>query len=92
MTNKWGILAIAALLGVTCIQPSEAGIATALAAWGGCQTVCNFIWLGCVAAAGGTAAVTTGGAAAYVALTSCNTAQTLCFYACGSIVIVSPTP
>ena len=47
-----------------------------------CQTGCNAVWVACVAAAGGTAGVSTGGAAVPAAILACNAAQGVCMAAC----------
>ena len=56
-----------------------------------CQTGCNTVWVACVAAAGGTAGVSTGGAAVPAAILACNTAQGTCMAACVAAGL-SPTP
>ena len=47
-----------------------------------CQTGCNTVWVACVAAAGGVAGVSTGGAAVPAAILACNAAQGVCMAAC----------
>ena len=56
-----------------------------------CQTGCNTVWVACVAAAGGTAGVSTGGAAVPAAILACNAAQGTCMAACVAAGL-SPTP
>ena len=56
-----------------------------------CQTGCNTVWVACVAAAGGTAGVSTSGAAVPAAILACNAAQGTCMTACVAAVL-SPTP
>ena len=51
-------------------------------AYGVCQTGCNTVWVACVAAAGGTAGVSTGGVGVPAAILACNTAQGVCMAAC----------
>ena len=51
-------------------------------AYGICQTGCNAVWVACVAAAGGTAGVSTGGAAVPAAILACNAAQGVCMAGC----------
>ena len=69
------------------IQITQSG----LLAYGICQTGCNAIWVACVAAAGGTAGVSTGGAAVPAAILACNAAQGTCMAACVAAGL-SPTP
>ena len=47
-----------------------------------CQTGCNTVWVACVAAAGGTAGVSTGGVGVPAAILACNAAQGACMAAC----------
>ncbi len=72
--------------------PADAGIISAIASYGVCQTGCNTVWVACVAAAGGTAGVSTGGAAVPAAILVCNTAQGVCMAACAGITIAAPVP
>ncbi|XP_032218746.2 uncharacterized protein LOC116601956 [Nematostella vectensis] len=51
-------------------------------AYGICQTGCNAVWVTCVAAAGGVAGVSTGGAGVPAAVLACNAAQGVCMAAC----------
>ena len=51
-------------------------------AYGICQTGCNAVWVACVAAAGGVAGVSTGGAAVPASILACNSAQGVCMAAC----------
>eukprot|EP00389_Voromonas_pontica_P006425 GDKH01009635.1.p1 GENE.GDKH01009635.1~~GDKH01009635.1.p1 ORF type:complete len:80 (+),score=9.10 GDKH01009635.1:151-390(+) len=51
-------------------------------AYGICQSGCNAVWVACVAAAGGTAGVSTGGAAVPAAIMACNAGQGVCMAAC----------
>ena len=60
-------------------------------AYGICQTGCNAVWVACVAAAGGTAGVTTGGVGVPAAILACNAAQGVCMAACIAAGL-SPTP
>ena len=53
-----------------------------LLAYGICQNGCNTVWVACVTAAGGTAGVSTGGAAVPAAILACNAAQGTCMVAC----------
>ena len=62
-----------------------------LLAYGICQSGCNAAWVACVAAAGGTAGVSTGGAAVPAAILACNAAQGVCMAACVAAGL-SPTP
>jgi hypothetical protein len=54
-----------------------------------CYTGCNFLWVTCVAAAGGVAGVTTG-AGAIPAVLACNAGQGVCMSACVA-ALVTPT-
>ena len=65
---------------------ADAGI-IGLASYGICQTGCNTVWVACVAGAGGTAGVTTGGVGVPAAVLACNTAQGLCMAACAAIAL-----
>ena len=69
------------------IQIAQSG----LLAYGICQTGCNTVWVACVAAAGGTAGVSTGGVAVPAAIVACNAAQGTCMAACVAAGL-SPTP
>lgn len=51
-------------------------------AYGICQTGCNAVWVACVAAAGGVAGVSTGGAGVPASILACNSAQGVCMAAC----------
>ena len=51
-------------------------------AYGICQSGCNAVWVACVAAAGGVAGVSTGGAGVPASILACNAAQGLCMAAC----------
>ena len=51
-------------------------------AYGICQSGCNAVWVACVAGAGGTAGVTTGGAGVPAAVLACNGAQGVCMAGC----------
>ena len=51
-------------------------------AYGICQSGCNAVWVACVAAAGGVAGVSTGGAAVPAAILACNAAQGVCMAGC----------
>ena len=62
-----------------------------LLAYGICQTGCNTVWVACVAAAGGTAGVSTGGAAVPAAILACNAANGVCMSACVAAGL-TPTP
>ncbi len=56
-----------------------------------CYTGCNTVWVACVAAAGGVAGVSTGGAAVPAAILACNAAQGACMTLC-SAALFAPTP
>ena len=60
-------------------------------AYGSCQTGCNTVWVACVAAAGGTVWVSTGGAGVPAAILACNAAQGMCMASCVAAGL-SPTP
>ena len=60
-------------------------------AYGICQTGCNTVWVACVAAAGGVAGASTGGAGVPAAILACNAAQGVCMAACIAAGL-SPTP
>ena len=59
--------------------------------YGICQTGCNAVWVTCVAAAGGVAGVSTGGAGVPAAILACNAAQGVCMAACVAAGL-TPTP
>lgn len=69
------------------IQIAQAG----LSAYEICQTGCNTVWVECVAAAGGTAGVSTGGVGVPAAILACNAAQGTCMVACVAAG-AAPTP
>lgn len=79
----------AALLLLVCIAnltaPSQAGIFSAFASYGACQTGCNTAWVSCYAAAGLVAGTVTAGAAIPAAAAACNTAQGVCMAACAKM-------
>ena len=64
----------------------ECGI-LGIAGYGICQTGCNTVWVACVAAAGGTAGVSTGGIAVPAAILTCNAAQGVCMASCAAIAL-----
>ena len=80
------IILIAILALTFLISSVEAGILT----YGICQTGCNAVWVACVAAAGGVAGVTTGGAAVPAAIVACNAAQGVCMGACAVVALTNP--
>ena len=51
-------------------------------AYGICQTGCNSVWVACVAAAGGVAGVSTGGAGVPASILACNAANGVCMAGC----------
>ena len=59
-------------------------------AMGMCYTGCNAVWVACVAAGGGVAGVTTGGAAVPAAILGCNAAQGVCMGGC-TLLLAAPT-
>eukprot|EP00112_Aurelia_sp_Birch-Aquarium-sp1_P012781 Seg2693.2 transcript_id=Seg2693.2/GoldUCD/mRNA.D3Y31 product="hypothetical protein" protein_id=Seg2693.2/GoldUCD/D3Y31 len=65
---------------------TDAGI-IGIAGYGICQTGCNTVWVACVAGAGGTAGVTTGGVGVPAAVMACNAAQGVCMAACAAIAL-----
>ena len=69
---KFAVLTFILILALT--SPASGGI-FGIVGYGICQTGCNTVWVACVAGAGGTAGVTTGGAAVPAAILACNTAQ-----------------
>ena len=88
MTNIRSVLwVILILIGPMFLEETEAG----LLAYGICQSGCNSLWVACVAAAGGTAGVTTGGAAVPAAILACNVGQGTCMAACVAAGL-TPTP
>ena len=68
------------------IKTSTGGIA-GLAIYGICQTGCNTAWVACVAAAGGTAGVTTAGVAVPAAILACSGLQGTCMAACAAMAL-----
>ena len=66
-------------------------IEAGLAGYGICQTGCNTVWVACVAAAGGTAGVTTAGVAVPAAILACNAANGVCMAACIA-ALAAPIP
>ena len=81
---KFAVLAFVIVLALTC--PASGGIA-GIAVYGVCQTGCNAAWVACVAAAGGTAGVTTGGLGVPAAILACNAAQGVCMGACAALAL-----
>ncbi len=71
------------LLMTMTLHQAQAG----LLVYGICQTGCNAVWVACVAAAGGIAGATTGGAG----VLDCNAAQGKCMAACVAAGL-TPTP
>ena len=56
-----------------------------------CYSGCNAVWVACVSAGGGTAGVSTGGAAVPAAIIACNAAQGVCMANCMA-ALAAPTP
>jgi hypothetical protein len=79
-------LAFALVNILTFIGTAHGGLA-GLAAYGLCQTGCNTGWCACVAAAGGVAGVSTGGAAIPAAILACNVLQGTCMAACAAMAL-----
>ncbi|KAN0081449.1 hypothetical protein V8E55_009073 [Tylopilus felleus] len=69
---------------------ASAGLLTALAAYGTCQTGCNAVAVACYTAAGVTFGVTVVGGPPAVLV--CNAALGTCMTACAAITILAPTP
>ena len=85
------IILLAALV-MFCVAKADAGLLTAMASYGMCQTGCNALWVACVASVGGVAGVSTGGAAVPAAILACNAAQGVCMAACAVSILAVPTP
>ena len=88
MANKSHILMMVLLVCGSINVPEVEG---GPAAYGICQTGCNTVWVACVAGAGGTAGVSTGGVGVPAAIAACNTAQGVCMAACIAAGL-APTP
>ena len=78
------------ILIISLLLMSEMASAGPIAA-GICYTGCNTVWVACVAAAGGTAGVTTGGLGVPAAILACNAAQGVCMAGCVAALAL-PTP
>jgi len=72
---------------VVCNLAASYGGIVGVATYGLCQTGCNTAWVACVAAAGGTAGVTTAGAAVPAAIAACSLAQGACMTACAAMAL-----
>merc|ERR1712080_708687 len=83
--SSMGLVTI--LVFYSCLSLSHGGPA----AYGLCQTGCNTVWVACVAAAGGTAGVSTGGAGVPAAILACNAANGVCMATCAGLLL-TPTP
>eukprot|EP00092_Neocalanus_flemingeri_P024780 GFUD01026869.1.p1 GENE.GFUD01026869.1~~GFUD01026869.1.p1 ORF type:complete len:148 (-),score=32.29 GFUD01026869.1:168-611(-) len=57
-----------------------------------CQTGCYTLWVACVAAGGGVAGVSTGGAAVPAAISACNAADRICMATSAKVALCAPTP
>ncbi len=86
MEIKMKSLIVIAVLAISMCNMTQAGL-LGLGSYGICQTGCNAVWVACVAAAGGTAGVTTGGAAVPAAILACNAAQGVCMASCAAIAL-----
>ena len=87
MNKKHTLVIILIICGGLWVEEAEAG----LAAYGICQSGCNAVWVACVAAAGGTAGVSTGGVGVPAAILACNSANGICMVACIAAG-AAPTP
>ena len=87
MNKKHTFVMILIICGGLWVEEVEAG----LAAYGICQSGCNAVWVACVAAAGGTAGVSTGGVGVPAAILACNSANGICMVACVAAG-AAPTP
>ena len=87
MLKSLTLLVIAIICGGLLVEKAEAG----LAAYGICQSGCNAVWVACVAAAGGTAGVSTGGVGVPPVILACNSANGICMAACIA-ALAAPTP
>ena len=87
MKKFLSIMILLTLIGGLFVNETDGGIL----AYGICQTGCNSVWVACVAAAGGTAGVTTGGIGVPAAIVACNAAQGVCMAACVAAGL-TPTP
>ena len=88
--NRFSTLVVA--LVILFVGSSDGGLLTAMASYGMCQTGCNALWVACIAAAGGVAGVSTGGAAVPAVIIACNVAQGVCMAACAAAILAVPTP
>jgi len=68
------LVLVACVLILSLIGTANGGI-VGISGYGICQTGCNTVWVACVSGAGGTAGVSTGGAAVPAAIVACNAAQ-----------------
>ena len=87
MNNFIMVVIVLVLCTGSFVEKTEGGIL----AYGTCQTGCNSLCVTCVAAAGGIAGVSTGGAAVPAAILACNVGQGTCMAACGAAGL-TPTP
>merc|ERR1711962_1565893 len=85
ITLKMKLMVLSLVL-LLVVNHTMAGI-VGLATYGVCQTGCNTAWVACVAAAGGVAGVSTGGAAVPAAILACNVAQGACMAACAGMAL-----
>ena len=71
---------------LTVLGATQGGL-LGLGIYGVCQTGCNAAWVACVAAAGGTAGVTTAGIAVPAAVAACSVFQGACMTACAAMAL-----
>ncbi|PRW32660.1 cell envelope integrity [Chlorella sorokiniana] len=71
---------------------ARAGLLSAFAGYGACQTACNVAWVSCYAGTGLIAGTVTAGLGAPEMALACNAAQGLCMTACAGGLLLSPTP
>ena len=84
--------AVVAFIFILALTAPASGAILGMAGYGICQTGCNTVWVACVAGTGGTAGVTTGGAAVPASILTCNMAQVCSSSHVGTVALLNVYP
>ena len=87
--------ALSTIVALSCVVFADAGILTALGAYGICQTGCNVLVVSCYTGAGLVFGTVSAGTAIPVAAVACNTGLGACMASCASVTLaatIAPTP
>ena len=86
---------LSAIVALSSMTFTDAGILTALGAYGICQTGCNVLVVSCYAGAGLVFGTVSAGTAIPAAAVACNTGLGACMASCASVTLaatITPTP